>query len=57
MQQTQVLSLGGKDPLEKEMLTYSSMLAWESHVQRGLFMEQGLAGMERNIWGIGTEQS
>ena len=25
----QVLSLGWKDPLEKEMLTHSSILAWE----------------------------
>ena len=24
-----VLSLGGKDPLEKEMATHSSILAWE----------------------------
>ena len=29
MQETQVLSLGQKDPLEKEMATYSSILAWE----------------------------
>lgn len=28
-----------------------------SHVQRGPFMEQGLAGMGRNIWGIGKKQS
>ena len=29
MQETQVLSLGGEDPLEKEMATHSSILAWE----------------------------
>ena len=29
MQETQVRSLGGEDPLEKEMATHSSMLAWE----------------------------
>ena len=29
MQKTQVQSLGGEDPLEKEMATHSSMLAWE----------------------------
>ena len=29
MQETQVLSLGAEDPLEKEMATYSSILAWE----------------------------
>ena len=28
-QETQVLSLGQKDPLEKEMATHSSILAWE----------------------------
>ena len=29
MQETQVWSLGQKDPLKKEMATYSSILAWE----------------------------
>ena len=29
MQETQVRVLGQKDPLEKEMETYSSILAWE----------------------------
>ena len=29
MQETQVSSLGQEDPLEKEMATYSSILAWE----------------------------
>ena len=28
MQETQVQSLGQKDPLEKEMATHSSILAW-----------------------------
>ena len=28
MQETQVRSLGGEDPLEKEMATHSSNLAW-----------------------------
>ena len=28
MQETQVQSLGKKDPLEKEMATHSSTLAW-----------------------------
>ena len=28
MQQTQVLSLGQEDPLEKGMATHSSILAW-----------------------------
>ena len=29
MQETGVRSLGGEDPLEKEMATHSSILAWE----------------------------
>ena len=29
MQETQVRSLGQEDSLEKEMATYSSILAWE----------------------------
>ena len=29
MQETQVRSLGGEDPLEKEVATHSSILAWE----------------------------
>ena len=29
MQETWVLSLGWEDPLEKEMATHSSILAWE----------------------------
>ena len=28
MQETWVRSLGGEDPLEKEMATYSSIFAW-----------------------------
>ena len=30
MQETQVLFLGGQDPLEKEKATHSSILAWET---------------------------
>ena len=29
MQKTQILSPDGEDPLEKEMATHSSILAWE----------------------------
>ena len=36
MQETWVLSLGWKDPLEEGMATYSSILAWKSHGQRSL---------------------
>ena len=30
-----VQSLGGEDPLEKEMATHSSILAWENPMDRG----------------------
>ena len=30
MQETQVQSLGGEDPLEKEMATHCSILAWKT---------------------------
>ena len=36
LQETQILSLGWKDPLEKEMATHSSILAWEIQGQRSL---------------------
>ena len=36
MQETQVQSLGQEDSLEKDMATYSSILAWKSHGQRSL---------------------
>ena len=29
VQETQICSLGGEDPLEEEMATHSSILAWE----------------------------
>ena len=36
MQETGVQSLGQEDPVEKEMATHSSILAWEIHGQRSL---------------------
>ena len=36
MQEMQVPSLGGEDPLDKEMATHSSILAQKSHGQRSL---------------------
>ena len=36
MQETGVQSLGQEDPVEKEMATHSSVLAWEIHGQRSL---------------------
>ena len=34
VQETQVQSLGREDPLEKEMATHSSTLAWKIHERR-----------------------
>ena len=36
MQEKQVQYLGREDAPEKEMVTHSSILAWESHGQRSL---------------------
>ena len=36
MQEMQVPPLGQEDPLEKEVSTHSSILAWETHGQRSL---------------------
>ena len=36
VQEMQVRSLGGEDPLEEGMVTYSSFLPGESHGQRSL---------------------
>ena len=35
MQETQVLSLGKEDPLEKELATLSSILAWKNPMDGG----------------------
>ena len=37
MQETRVLSLGRQDPLEKEMATHSSILAWRIPTDRGFW--------------------
>ena len=34
VQEMQVQSLGWEDPLEREMATHSSLLAWKTHGQR-----------------------
>ena len=35
MQETQIQSLGQEDPVEKEMATHSSILAWKIPMDRG----------------------
>ena len=49
MQETQVRSLSWKDPLEKEMATHSSILAWEiSQIEEpGGLQSMGLQGQIR----------
>ena len=36
-QETQVQALGQKDPLQKEMATHSSILAWKNPKNRGVW--------------------
>ena len=46
MQDTLVLSLGGEDPLEEEMATHSSILAWKvpRTEETGKLQSMGLQG-------------
>ena len=50
MQETQVLSLGQEDPLEKGMASHSSILAWEIPWTRGVWQAavMGLQGVGYN---------
>ena len=41
-----VRSLGGEDPLEKKLATYSSILAWRIHGQRSLVGSQSMGLQE-----------
>ena len=36
MQETRVQSLGQEDPLEREIATHSSVLAWKKSIRRSL---------------------
>ena len=50
MQETWVRSLGQEDPLEKEMTTHSSILAWKIHGQRSLVATvQGVARVGHDL--------
>ena len=42
MQEIQIQSLDGEDPLEKGMATHSSILAWENSMERGAWRAMGL---------------
>ena len=56
MQETWVQSLGQEDPLEKEMATHSSILAWKSHGQRSLVVYSPWGLKVRHDWIINTFQ-
>ena len=51
MQEMQVRSLGQEDPLEKDMATHSSILAWEIDGQRNLagYSSQGRKRARRDL--------
>ena len=52
MQETWVPSLGQEDPLEKEMATHSSILAWRIRGQRslaGYIQSMGLQTVGRDL--------
>ena len=49
MPETQVRSLGWEDPLEKEMATHSSVLAWEVWTEEpGGLQSMGLQGVRHD---------
>ena len=49
MQEMQVQSLGGEDPLEEGTATHSSILAWEAHGQRSLVGYSPSGSKELNV--------
>ena len=49
MQEKQVRPLGQEDPLEKDMATHSSILAWENLMDRG--------GWHATILGVAKESN
>ena len=52
MQETQVRFLGGEDPLEKEMATHSSILAWRISwmEEPGQLRSMGLQELDTTEW-------
>ena len=52
MQETQVQFLGQKDPLEKEMPTHSSIIAWKNPMNRRAWQATGHGVAESEL----TEQ-
>ena len=56
MQETLVLSLGWEDPLEKEMATHASILAWEIPTTEELGGLQSM-GLQRGGYDLVTEHA
>ena len=48
MQEMQVRPLGQEDPLEKDMATHSSILAWENLMDRGTW-QATLQGVTKEL--------
>ena len=48
VQEMEVQSLGQEDPLEEEMATHSSILAWNTHEQPGGLQSKGLQRIRQN---------
>ena len=51
MQEMWVWSLGGEDPLEKEMATLSNILAWKVSWTEEPGMDRGANARGRGVWG------
>ena len=51
MQKTWVRSLGGEDPLEKEIATHSNILAWKVPWTEEPGMDRGANARGRGPWG------
>ena len=47
IQETQVQSLGWEDPLEEEMASHSSILAWKNPMDRGAW-QATVRGLEKS---------
>ena len=56
-QETWVQTLGHKDPLEKEMETHSSILAWTIHMDRLPLSLVGYSTLGRKELGMASRQN
>ena len=56
-QEAQVSSLGGEDPLEEEMATHCSILAWKIKWIKGPHWLQTMGGVGKSWVQLGEEHS